>query len=95
MLTLRMIGVNDYAVREDGRAIGRIRYAKERSPGIWLWQVTVTVPGPPFGDANSIDEAKARFRIAWEAFKVKVGPDALAQAFAEMEHADRPDRYRR
>jgi len=37
MLTLRMIGRNDYSVREDGQPIGRIRYASERTPGIWLW----------------------------------------------------------
>ena len=40
MLTLRMIGQNDYSVREDGQSIGRIRYASGRTPGIWLWHVT-------------------------------------------------------
>jgi hypothetical protein len=28
MLTLRMIGVNDYNVFEDGQRIGRIRFAR-------------------------------------------------------------------
>jgi len=37
MLTLRPIDPNDYAVHEDDQRIGRIRYARERSPGIWLW----------------------------------------------------------
>jgi hypothetical protein len=35
MLTLRMIGANDYNVPEDGQPIGRIRYASERTPGIF------------------------------------------------------------
>ena len=57
MLTMRMIGVNDYTVHEDGQLIGRIRYASERTPGKWLWNVTVTIPGPPFGDAKTLDQA--------------------------------------
>ncbi len=47
MLTLRMIGQNDYRVREDGQHIGRIRYASERTPGIWTWHCQVHIPGPP------------------------------------------------
>jgi hypothetical protein len=60
-----------------------------------LWHVNVTLPGPPFGDANTIDEAKERFRAAWFAFKEKVGPEALAKTYDEMNYANRPDRYRR
>jgi hypothetical protein len=93
MLTLRMIGVNDYTVFEDGQRIGRIRYARERTPGIWLWNVTVTIPGPPFGDAKSITEAKERFKTAWLAFKDKHGEVELAKAYEAMNYADRPDRY--
>jgi hypothetical protein len=55
----------------------------------------VTVPGPPFGDAKTIDDAKARFKAAWIAFKERFGAEALAKAYAEMNHANRPDRYRR
>ncbi|WP_453942764.1 hypothetical protein [Bradyrhizobium ottawaense] len=88
-----MIAVNDYSVLEDGQPIGRIRFAKERSPGIWLWNVTVPIPGPPFGDANSISEAKERFKTAWLAFKEKQAPEALAKALAAMNHANRPGRY--
>jgi len=36
MLTLRLIAPNDYTVHEDGQLIGRIRYTRERSPGVWL-----------------------------------------------------------
>ncbi|MCP1958149.1 MULTISPECIES: hypothetical protein [Bradyrhizobium] len=92
---MRLIGVNDYSVFEDGQLIGRIRYAKERSPGIWLWNVTVHIPGPPFGDAKSIGEAKERFKTAWFAFKAKQTPEALTKAYDTMNHANRPDRYQR
>ena len=95
MLALRPIAPNDYVVLESRQPIGRIRLARERTPPIWLWTVTVTIPGPPFGDAKSIDDAKARFKAAWLAFKDKVGAEALAKAYAEMEHANRPERYRR
>ena len=94
-LALRPIGPNEYRVVESRKPIGRIRLARERSPPIWLWNVTVTIPGPPFGDAKTIDEAKQRFKAAWMTFKDKVGPEALAKAYAEMEHANRPERYRR
>jgi hypothetical protein len=84
MLTMRTIGRHDYRIREDGQPIGRIRYARERTPGIWLWNVTVNIPGPPIGTASSLDEAKVQFKVAWEAFKAKHGPDELAKAYAEM-----------
>jgi hypothetical protein len=29
------------------------------APPSWPWSVTVTIPGPPFGDAESIGDAKA------------------------------------
>ena len=44
MLKLRLIGIDDYSVLEDGQRIGRIRLAGERTPPIWLWNV-VTLPG--------------------------------------------------
>jgi hypothetical protein len=78
-----------------GQPIGRIRLARDRSPPIWLWNITLTLPDPPFGDAKSIDDAKQRFKSAWITFKNKVGPEALMKAFTEMSHANRSDRYRR
>ena len=59
MLTMRMIGVRDYSVLEDGQRIGRIRFASERSPGVWLWHIQVHIPGPPFGSAKSLGDADA------------------------------------
>jgi hypothetical protein len=93
MLTLRLIEPNDYTVHDDdGQLIGRIRYTRDRSPGKWLWHVTVTLPGPPFGDAKTLGEAEARFKTAWEAFQVKHGAEKLAKAFDAMNHANRPGR---
>ena len=61
-------------MHEDGQPIGRIRYTKERSPGLWLRTVTVNFPDPPFGDAKTIDEAKAQF-------KNKHGPEKLTKVY--------------
>jgi hypothetical protein len=55
-LTVRKIGLDDYTVHERGQMVGRIRYASERSPGLWLWTCIVTLPGPPLGAAGTFDE---------------------------------------
>lgn len=88
MLALRPIGQNDYSVIEDGERIGRIRYASERSPGVWLWHVQVHIPGPPAGSARDLNTAKAEFKAAWLAFRVKHGPERLAAAFKAMRIRD-------
>jgi hypothetical protein len=41
------------------------------------------------------DELRHTGKAAWIMFKDKVGAEALAKAYAEMEHANRPERYRR
>ncbi|MGE5137909.1 MAG: hypothetical protein ACM3JD_00485 [Rudaea sp.] len=46
MLTMRMIGVNDYGVHDDDQPIGRIRLARECPPSTWLRNVVVTIPAP-------------------------------------------------
>lgn len=88
MLTIRLIGLDDYIVRENGQTLGRIRLSHDRSPPIWLWNVTVTI-GAPFGEAATLDEAKGRFKVAWEGLKDKQSPQKLAQVWA-----NRPDRNR-
>ena len=40
-LKLRNIGDRDYLVLEGRQRVGRIRYASERNPGIWIWVVAV------------------------------------------------------
>jgi len=85
MLTLHLDAPDDYTVKEDGQRIGRMRYARERVPGIWVWYIQVHIPGGlPAGSAPDLEGAKAEFREAWEAFKAKHGPEALARAYAEM-----------
>ena len=48
----------------------------------------MTILGPPFGDAKSIDDAKARFKSPWLAFNEKHGPEKLAQAYEAMSRAN-------
>jgi hypothetical protein len=56
-------------VHEDRQLIGRIRLASEHTSPLWLRTVAVTLPGPPSGDAGSLDQAKQRFATAWATFK--------------------------
>jgi hypothetical protein len=89
VLKLRTIGLNDYAVLEGGQRIGRIRFASERMPSVWLWNVTVHLPGGlPMGSATDIDTAKAEFRAAWEALKARTPPEKLAAAYKQMNIRD-------
>ena len=39
-------GAEGYGRLEFGQPIGRIRFARERSPPIWLWHVTGNDPWP-------------------------------------------------
>lgn len=59
---------NDYAVIHEGRTVGRIRLATERSPAIWTYSITVPLPAPPYttGSCPDLEGAKAAFREAWE-----------------------------
>jgi hypothetical protein len=93
MLRLRAIRPDDFMVFGDGQLIGVIRLAHERAPAVWLWTITITIPGAPFGRALTLEEAKARFSTAWKAVKLKHGPEKLAKAFEETNLA-RPDRDR-
>lgn len=89
MLKLRLIGIRDYAVLEDGQRIGRIRFASERMPSVWLWNVTVHIPGGlPIGSAKDLDITKAEFKTAWEALKASTPPERLAAAYKAMNIRD-------
>jgi hypothetical protein len=46
------------------------------------------------GAADSIEQAKDRFKAAWIAFSQAWRCEALAQAYALANHANRPDRGR-
>jgi len=85
MLKLRSIDLSDYSVLEGRQRIGRIRFADERMPGVWLWNVTVHLPGGlPMGSAKDLDTAKAEFKAAWEALKARTAPEQLAVACKAM-----------
>jgi hypothetical protein len=88
-LLLRTIGQNDYSVLEGTQHIGRIRYAKERTPGVWIWNVQVHIPTLlPMGTAKSLDQAKAEFKAGWEALKARTPPEAMAEAYRAMNIRD-------
>ena len=70
--------------------VGRIRYASERTPGIWIWHVQVRIPGSPFGSASSLDEAKAHFKAAWLAQGDARAGQAWAAAYREMNLRNEP-----
>jgi hypothetical protein len=86
---LRTIGINDYRVLEGRQRIGRIRFADERMPGVWLWNITIHLPGGlPMGSARDIDTAKAEFKAAWEALKARTTPEQLEAAYKAMNIRD-------
>jgi hypothetical protein len=87
MLKLRSIGPHDYSVLEGEQRIGRIRFAGERQPGAWLWNVNVT-GGLPMGSASDLDTAKAEFGGAWTALKARTTPEQLAAAYRAMNIRD-------
>ena len=81
-LKLRTIGVRDYTVLEGEQHIDRIRFAAERNPGVWLWNVTVHLTGGlPMGTAANLDTAKAEFKAAWKALKARTTPEKLTAAY--------------
>ena len=89
MLKLRSIGLSDFAVLEGRQRIGRIRLATERVPCLWLWSVTVHLPGGlPLGSSKDLDTAKAEFKAAWDALKARTTPEQLASAYRAMNIRD-------
>jgi hypothetical protein len=66
----------DFDVLADGKVVGRIYEDASAStpPELrWCWSITLIVPASPaaYGTAATLDEAKAKFRAAWE--KAKMG----------------------
>jgi hypothetical protein len=90
-LPLRPIGENDYSVMHEPSAAS----ASRALAADLVVDCRRDHSGGPFGDAKTIDDAKARFKTAWSSFRGKVGSEALAKAYAEMNHPNRADRYRR
>ena len=92
MLKLRSIGIRDYSVLEGEQRIGRIRFAGERMPPIWHWNVVVHLTaGLRMGSAKDLDTAKAEFKAAWKALKASTTPSLLAAAYKAMNIRDDDD----
>ena len=89
MLNFRPIGIQDYSVFENKQCIGRIRFAEERIPGGWLWNINVHLTGGlPMGSARDLDTAKAEFAGAWTALKARTPPEQLAVRISLMVSGD-------
>ena len=63
----------DYDVLADGKPVGRIYKPRDSRFGPpelrWGWSITAIVPGTPGvtnGHAPTLEDAKIRFRAAWE-----------------------------
>ena len=89
MLKLRSIGTRDYSVLEGAQRIGRIRLADERMPPVWLWAITIHLPGGlPTGSSPDFSTAKAEFKAAWKALKASTASEQLAAAYRAMNIRD-------
>lgn len=88
-LVAHPIGPDDFSVLDDGNPVGRIRLARERGGGAWLWNVTIPLPMPPScsGTAADREAAKRAFRDAWTGFKAEIGPVRYAEALASAADA--------
>jgi hypothetical protein len=90
----------DYQVIWRGMSIGRIRRTSDVAGAPqWVWNCAVK--GRPCradesGDANSLDDARARFHAVWEGIRAKLTEDdiARAQRYAEAS-AEALARYER
>ncbi|XIA62923.1 hypothetical protein ACFIOY_26635 [Bradyrhizobium sp. TZ2] len=75
---------NDYVLRYDGHAIGRIRLDQDA----WAWQITIPMAMPAWanGTADSLDGSKRAFATAWGRLLNETSPARLERAW-ELERA--------
>ncbi|MDI1262455.1 MAG: hypothetical protein PS018_04265 [bacterium] len=75
---------NDYTLRYDGHAIGRIRF----DTVTWVWQITIPMAMPDWasGTADSLDGSKRAFAAAWGRILSETKPDRLERAW-ELERS--------
>jgi hypothetical protein len=64
---------DDYMVIHDGRKIGRIYRMDSTARELWLWTQINWGPshGPNGGVADTLDDAKATFRRAWDSYHAR------------------------
>jgi hypothetical protein len=84
---------NDFTVIVEGRRVGRIRQAEERighNPG-WDWSINPPLPIPTWcvGSEDTLDQAKAAFREAWERFYATLTVEDLAHWHHHQDAAKR------
>lgn len=70
---------NDFMLRHDGLATGRIRLDE----GTWTWQITVpmTMPLWTSGTADSLEESKRAFAAAWGRLLSETSVERLERAW--------------
>jgi hypothetical protein len=75
---------NDFVLRYDGHAIGRIRLDN----GAWQWQITIPMAMPEWaqGASDSLDGSKRAFAAAWGRLLKEIKPERLERAW-ELERA--------
>jgi len=89
-LSLRLIGLSDYRIICDGRAIGRIRLADERSEGAtWQWSINPPLPIPSWakGTATTLQDAKTAFQEAWQRFYATLTPADIERWHRDQDRA--------
>jgi hypothetical protein len=96
-LSLRHIGENDYTVMRDGRAIGRIRLADERTESVtWEWAINPPLPIPSWarGTAATLQDAKTAFQEAWRRFYATLTPADIERWHRDQDRArERSERF--
>lgn len=69
---------DDYCVIHEGRSVGQIMLASNRSwqGVVWGWHVNPPLPIPPWcnGTADRLENAKRKFKAAWERFYASQTP---------------------
>ena len=69
-------------VIENDQRIGRIRYAVDRTPRLWIWYVQIHLTGGlQMGTSRTFEAAKHEFRGAWSTLKRRTPPEKLEEAF--------------
>lgn len=75
---------NDYVLRYEGHAIGRIRLAETG----WEWLISIPMELPDWarGNAESLDACRRAFASAWGRLLVETSPERLERAW-ELDRA--------
>ena len=85
-LALKRSALDDYDVLDNGEVVGRIFRIHNSELRRW----TARLQEPTGGVTDSLDQAKAAFRAAWDGHGVKFGlaESAFAQALAGLGWTD-------